>query len=120
MQDCTFDIARLYYDAGLCISDDFDMLPDHISLELEFMSYLSLQESQAPSSGATLKAAYARDLQQKVLTHHLVLFAARLSEAFQAHGRSIGRMAGCLFDAGITIPDILPGQTDWLGADTSL
>jgi TorA maturation chaperone TorD len=124
MQDCTFDIARLYYDAGLCISDDFDLLPDHISLELEFMSYLGLQESQALSSGDTSKAAYARDLQQKVLTHHLIFFATRLSEAFQAHGRSsfyqtIGRMVGCLFDAGMTIPDILPGQTDRLRADTS-
>ncbi len=72
MQDCTFDIARLYYDAGLSISDDFDLLPDHISLELEFMSYLGLQESQALSSGDTSKATFARDFQHKVLTHHLM------------------------------------------------
>lgn len=125
IQDCTFDIARLYYDAGLCISDEFDLLPDHISLELEFMSYLGLQESQALSSGHTSKAAYARDLQQKVLNHHLIFFAARLSDALQAHGRSsfyqtIGRILGHLFDAGMTIPDILPGQPHRLRADTSL
>lgn len=122
MQDCTFDIARLYYDAGLRVNDDFDLLPDHIALEMEFMSYLSLQEAQALSANDISKAACAQDLQEKVLTHHLMFFAFRLSQALQMHGRSgfyqtIGRILGFLFENGGTLPDLLQGHATSVRGD---
>ncbi|MEX1300322.1 MAG: molecular chaperone TorD family protein [Desulfotignum sp.] len=125
MQDCTFDIARLYYDAGLRVNDGFDLLPDHIALEMEFMSYLSLQEAQALSANDITKTAYAQDLQEKVLTHHLMFFAARLSKALQTHGRSrfyqaVGRVVGHLFDDRVIFPDLQSGRTTSVRDDIPL
>lgn len=125
MQDCTFEIARLYYDAGLSVADDFDLLPDHIALEMEFMSYLSLQEVQAMSANDPTKTAYARDLQETVLTDHLNFFAARLSRALQTHGRSrfyqaAGRILGHLFDAGGTRSDPESGKATRVNGDVFL
>jgi putative dimethyl sulfoxide reductase chaperone len=105
MQDCTFDIARLYHEAGLRPKDTFDLLPDHIALELEFMAYLSVEEAQAISSKDMPKAARARELQKKVLTDHLIFFGGRFSSALQQHARSVfyrtvGRILGHVFADG--------------------
>ena len=69
------------------------------------MAYLSLQEAQAISAGDMPKAAWAKDLQKKVLTNHLIFFAGRFSTALQQHARSvfyrtIGRILGHVFAVG--------------------
>jgi TorA maturation chaperone TorD len=47
MGDSTVEIQKFYSDAGLTIRDDFKELPDHISIELEFMYYLIFKEIEA-------------------------------------------------------------------------
>ena len=44
LQDSTFEIAGLYRDAGLVLNEDFRLPPDHIAVELEFLSFLFYQE----------------------------------------------------------------------------
>jgi TorA maturation chaperone TorD len=46
-QDSTFEIARLYHEAGLKVEEAFRLPPDHIAVELEFMSYLAFNEMEA-------------------------------------------------------------------------
>lgn len=40
MGDSTMEVIKVYQKEGLSRSDDFKDLPDHIAVELEFMSYL--------------------------------------------------------------------------------
>jgi TorA maturation chaperone TorD len=47
MGDSTLKTIELYREAGLAISDDFKELPDHITVELEFMYYLIFKEVEA-------------------------------------------------------------------------
>ena len=80
LQDSTFQIARLYHEAGLQVDDTFRLPPDHIALELEFMAYLCHQEARAAMEKETDRAAYAQRLQGVVLDNHLGPFAYRFGQ----------------------------------------
>ncbi|MHB8909035.1 MAG: TorD/DmsD family molecular chaperone [Syntrophales bacterium] len=47
MGDSTMEVIRFYEEAGLSGSKDYRDLPDHIAVELEFMSYLIYRETEA-------------------------------------------------------------------------
>ena len=47
MGDSTMEVVRFYEEAGLSRSKDCGDLPDHIAVELEFMSYLIYKEVEA-------------------------------------------------------------------------
>jgi TorA maturation chaperone TorD len=47
MGDSTMEVIRFYEEAGLSRDKDFMDLPDHIAVELEFMSYLIYKEAEA-------------------------------------------------------------------------
>lgn len=47
MGDSTMKVIEIYEKEGLARSDDFKDLPDHIAMELEFMSYLIFKEREA-------------------------------------------------------------------------
>ena len=85
LQESTFEIARLYHEAGLQVDDTFRLPPDHIALELEFMAYLCHQESQAAMEMETDRAAYAKRLQGVVIDHHLGPFAYRFGKKMMEH-----------------------------------
>ena len=60
MGDSTMDVIKWYEQEGLARSDDCKDLPDHIAIELEFMSYLICKEIAAlESSDPQTAAAYA-------------------------------------------------------------
>lgn len=47
MGDSTVEILKIYQQAGLTIRDEFKELPDHITVELEYMYYLIFKEAEA-------------------------------------------------------------------------
>ncbi len=101
-QDSTFEVARLYLDAGLKVTEDFRLPPDHIALEFEFMAYLCFNEHGAIEAGDAAKAEYAVSLQKKMLGQHVRPFALAFSERLGAHAntgfyRAIGRLTQHLF-----------------------
>jgi putative dimethyl sulfoxide reductase chaperone len=51
MAPSSLDVKKRYEEAGLQISKSFTDLPDHIAVELEFMSYLCEKEALATGSG---------------------------------------------------------------------
>ncbi len=55
------EVTQLYLDAGLTIEEDFQLMPDHISLEFLFMSYLI--ETERP------------ELQRKFFEGHIMQWA---------------------------------------------
>lgn len=80
LQESTFDIARLYYEAGLEVEDNFRLPPDHIAVELEFMAYLCFNEIKARKENDTEKEQYAGEMQKEVIEKHLAAFARRFAE----------------------------------------
>lgn len=79
-QDSTFQIARLYDEAGLRLEDGFKLPPDHISLELEFMAYLIYQEIEAIIDANEDNAELAMALQKETLINHLGSFGLGFAE----------------------------------------
>ncbi|TAN46075.1 MAG: dehydrogenase [Nitrospirae bacterium] len=47
MGDSTIEAVRIYEEEGLVIDGDFKELPDHITVELEFMYYLCCKKADA-------------------------------------------------------------------------
>jgi len=92
--ESTFAIARLYYEAGLKVDEDFRLPPDHIAVELEFMAFLSFKEMEGLKTGDARIADYAALLQKKTLDEHLRNFALSVAER-------LGRHAGTSFYRGI-------------------
>lgn len=73
--ESTFRIARLYYDAGLKVEENFRLPPDHIAIELEFMAFLAFKEMDGIQSGDSKIEDYAVELQKTTLNEHLHHFA---------------------------------------------
>ncbi|HPS93871.1 MAG TPA: molecular chaperone TorD family protein [Deltaproteobacteria bacterium] len=93
-EESTFKIARLYYDAGLKVEENFRLPPDHIAVELEFMAFLSFKEMDCLKTGDGKIADYAVELQNKTLNEHLNNFALTVAE-------NIGRNARSSFYQGV-------------------
>lgn len=89
LQDSTFQIARLYYDAGLRPAEHFKLPPDHIAVEFEFMSYLYFNEIKAIETNNLKNADFARKLQDDVMNNHLASFGRTLAEKVVLHGRTV-------------------------------
>jgi TorA maturation chaperone TorD len=81
----TAQLEEKYLNAGLAISPELNELPDHISVELEFMAYMCMKESEAHSANEVLEATHFRDLQVSFMGQHLARwfpsFAKRINEA---------------------------------------
>ena len=65
------DILGFYTAFGLRLSDDVKELPDHIAVELEFMSLLHLKEAYAIQNGWEDEVAICLEAQGKFLKDHL-------------------------------------------------
>ncbi len=84
----TDDVIRYYHLAGLEISEEYDELPDHIGLEVEFMRYLCEREAEALADGEEGLAATIRETEKGFLERHLTAWAPELlarAEACSAH-----------------------------------
>lgn len=100
--ESTFQIARLYYEAGLKIGDDFRLPPDHIAVELEFMAFLCFKEIEGIKAGDSKISEYAVLLQNRTLDEHLCKFALSVAGNLGQHAktsfyRSVAQVMTALF-----------------------
>lgn len=86
--ESTFQIARLYYEAGLKVDENFRLPPDHIAVELEFMAFLSFKEMDGIKAGDRRIEEYAEALQKKTLHEHLQNFALIVAENLSKHAKT--------------------------------
>lgn len=68
----TVRVAAFYDNCGLRLADDFTELPDHIAVELEFMSYLAFKGREAAMAGDHREAERLSGLQRDFLTSFLL------------------------------------------------
>lgn len=71
MGDSTMKVIGMYQKAGLSMSDDFKELPDHITVELEFMYYLIFKEIEALEKSEIDTAFHFIRMQQTFLDRFL-------------------------------------------------
>jgi len=71
----TAQAGRFYEEAGLCPSADFADIPDHIAAELEFVSYLILQQHN-PRPEASTANGDAATIEVRFLADHLLKWAS--------------------------------------------
>ena len=73
----TAEVARLYEAAGLGMNPDFHDIPDHIAAELEFASYLILEQQKHNGTEAD-KTQELASIERQFLTDHLFKWAPLL------------------------------------------
>ncbi len=69
------EVSRFYLEAGLTIDEDFQLMPDHVSLEFLFMSYLI--GSRRP------------ELQKKFLEEHIMNWVPYFCEEVRREARTV-------------------------------
>jgi TorA maturation chaperone TorD len=110
MGDSTMQVINIYKKEGLSMSADFEELPDHIAVELEFMSYLIYKEIGALEASDMTAAAAAVESQEvfmnKFLRSWVDIFAGKIAEG--AETGFYKALAGCL-SSFIYKPDIRGG-----------
>ncbi|MEO5338446.1 MAG: molecular chaperone TorD family protein [Magnetospirillum sp. WYHS-4] len=72
-------IKHFYQENGVDIAENFDDLPDHLCVELEFLQLLCFRENDAVAEGDGGTAAGARMVQAEFLDRFLLPFTDRLS-----------------------------------------
>jgi DMSO reductase family type II enzyme chaperone len=72
-------LERVYGRHGLVVSG-LNELPDHLAVELEFLSYLCDQEASASQAGDAVAALKFVTAQESFLEKHLLRWAPRLSQ----------------------------------------
>lgn len=87
LQESTFEVARLYRDAGLVLNDDFALPPDHIAVELEFLSFLYFKEIDGLKQNKEDAVEYACELRQMLLDGHLKPFAKNIADRLEQHAK---------------------------------
>lgn len=88
MQDSTLALLELYAQGGFAIDEDFQELPDHVAVELEFLYLLTHQLRQARQSGdaEALQALHA--LRTAFLDGHLGRWLGAFILAMHEHAQT--------------------------------
>lgn len=88
MGDSTARVASFYSACGLQLADDFHELPDHVAVELEFLSFLAYRQREAEQSGDTHETARIVSLQQEFLDRFLIPWLEPFTAAVIADGEA--------------------------------
>lgn len=72
MGEVTMIVIRAYAEAGLVLADDCRDLPDHVSVELEFMAFLAIEEAAANDDNDQALEISCLTRQVSFLRNHLV------------------------------------------------
>ena len=81
------DIASFYAAFGFQVGQRAKELPDHVSLELEFVAVLCLKEAYALEQGWSGRARITRTARDKFLREHLGWWLDPFEERVQTHAR---------------------------------
>ena len=70
--ESTVEVKKFIESSGLDYRSEYKGLPDHISVELEFMQRVALREEQARREGDNDGARYFLKIEKKFLEEHLI------------------------------------------------
>ncbi len=76
----TVEVKKFIEAAGFDYEDQFTGLPDHVSVELEFMQKLTEWESGKWACGDEEKAKYSRLIQRRFMKEHIMTWVPKLCD----------------------------------------
>lgn len=85
MGDSSMDAKKRYQSFGIDISDSIKEVPDHISVELEFMFFLIYKEIESIQSNLPEQAQEILYHQKSFLTDHLNMWVADFTDCVIEH-----------------------------------
>ena len=85
MGESTQRVVARYREEGLAVDDDFHELPDHITVELEFLYFLISRELEAFADGDSTVAVEYLCKQKRFLADHLLGWAPEFCERVQTN-----------------------------------
>lgn len=88
MGDSTARAEAFYRSCDLHLADDFHELPDHITVELEFLSFLAFKQREAEATGNMDGAKAAVGLQREFLAQFLMPWLEPFTEAVITDGEA--------------------------------
>ena len=88
MQDSTMELLRLYEQGGFEIAEDFQELPDHVAVELEFLYLLTHQLNRAQAAGDEQALQAVQVLRTAFLVGHLGRWLGPFILAVHDHAQS--------------------------------
>ena len=88
MGNSTLDALKRYREAGLKIADAFKDPPDHITVELEFMSFLIFKEIESITHGGVESADAHFKKQLLFLENHLGAWAPQFADNILQHSET--------------------------------
>jgi len=83
----TVEVRKFIETTGLSYDEDFTGLPDHISVELEFMQKLSEWEAHKWLQEDLKNAEYCRDVQRMFIERHLLCWIPQFCDAVMAQAQ---------------------------------
>jgi TorA maturation chaperone TorD len=110
MGDSTVRVAAFYDSCGLHLADDCHELPDHIAVELEFLSYLAFKEREAVSSGDAAEADRFRARHREFLDRFLLPWLGPFTAAIINDGEAPFYQAIARCTAAFVRGDGAPGH----------
>lgn len=81
MGKSTIKVASFYADCGLQLAEDNHQVPDHIAVELEFVSYLVFRQREAALAGNHDEASRQISLQKEFLASFLLPWLGLFTDA---------------------------------------
>jgi len=81
-------VLAIYNEGGFDIDDEFQELPDHIAVELEFLYLLAFTQNQARQAGDNEALANSEHLQKRFLDEHLGAWIGPFTAAVKSGART--------------------------------
>jgi putative dimethyl sulfoxide reductase chaperone len=99
MGESTGKVAAFYGSCGLHLADDFHELPDHIAVELEFLSFLAHRQRESAAAGDSGEANRFTGLQRSFLDRFLLPWLPPFTRPSwrERKAPSIRRLRGALY-----------------------
>jgi DMSO reductase family type II enzyme chaperone len=88
MGDSTVDAVKTYLKAGVEMDDQHKDMPDHISVELEFMYYLITREIEAEAGQDTEGVERYRKAQKDFLSRHIGAWVFKFAEDMKNNAKT--------------------------------
>ena len=88
MGESTARVAAFYSSCGMQLAADFSELPDHVAVELEFMSWLAYKQREAQSLGEMDEVKRFVKLQQEFLDKFLLPWLEPFTSTIIADGEA--------------------------------
>jgi len=116
MGDSTLDALQRYREAGVSIAGDFKDAPDHIAVELEFMSFLIFKSIEASGNSDPGQTAGFFETQKSFVEDHLGAWVFKFADAVvknaaTAFYRNLARATAAFLEAdGSAISEALEAE----------